>query len=161
MDIRKIKKLIDLIEASNINEIEIKEGEESVRLSRLPSSSALSAAMSAPASVINIPAQTQPSEAAEHGMMDSDKVAVSNASGSASGHKVKSPMVGTFYSSASPDAPPFVKVGQKVSMGDALCLVEAMKMFNEIEADKAGTIKEILVGNGDVVEFDQPLFIIE
>lgn len=157
MDIRKIKKLIDLIEASNIGEIEIKEGEESVRLSRMPTSmptqQQVYTNVSAPAAAIEVARETQASSAINE--------TVAAAAAAVTGHVVKSPMVGTFYSSSSPESEPFAKVGQKVNIGDTLCLLEAMKMFNEIESDKAGVIKDILLGNGDVVEYDQPLFIIE
>lgn len=161
MDIRKIKKLIDLIEESGISEIEIKEkvgdGEEVVRLSRYPTSIPAmnmqphqAAAMMAPAPQVAL----EPSDSASSSSSNSPKkVAV--------GHALKSPMVGTFYASPSPDAPPFVKVGQKVNVGDTLCIIEAMKMFNEIEADKAGVVREILLENGQVAEYDQALFIIE
>ena len=158
MDIRKIKKLIDLIEESGIGEIEIKEGEESVRLSRYPSSSAMPPVHSV------APAQYMPqaSEGAAAPVASEPKPSGSGSSPAiAAGHAVKSPMVGTFYSAPSPDADSFAKVGQKVNVGDPLCLIEAMKMFNEIEADKAGVIKEILVQDGQAVEYDQPLFIIE
>lgn len=152
MDIRKIKKLIDLIEESNIGEIEIKEGEESVRISRVSPAmpvqqQVFASAAAAPAPAIDVALTSKPT--------------TSEAALVVSGHVVKSPMVGTFYSSSSPEADAFAKIGQKVNVGDTLCLLEAMKMFNEIESDKAGVIKEILLGNGDVVEYDQPLFIIE
>lgn len=156
MDIRKIKKLIDLIDETGIAEIEIKEGEESVRLSRIPNN--VSFPVQAPAmpmthqvAVPEAPAST----AVEPKSDSSEKDAMP------SGHQVKSPMVGTMYLSPSPDTPVFVKEGQKVNVGDTLCIVEAMKMFNEIEADKAGVVKARLVDNGQPVEYDQPLFIIE
>ncbi len=147
MDIRKIKKLIELLDETGISEIEIKEGEESLRLSRYhqaepPRYAPAPAAPAAPAPVNVIVAEHKPAELS-------------------SGHKVKSPMVGTMYTSPSPDAAPFVAVGQSVKVGDTLCIIEAMKMFNEIEADRAGTITAILVANGDPVEYDQPLFTIE
>ena len=150
MDIRKIKKLIELVEESGISELEITEGEESVRIHRGGSSSSVqyapqvmqapmahaapAAAPSAPAE-ISAPVQT--------------------------GHVVKSPMVGTFYRSSSPESKAFVEIGQSVNVGDTLCIVEAMKMMNQIEADKAGVVKEILVDNQEPVEFDQPMFVIE
>ena len=150
MDIRKIKKLIELVEESGINELEISEGEESVRISR--GGSIVQAApmmQQAPAPVASAaPAPVAP--AAEPA-----------APAEISGHVVRSPMVGTFYASASPDAPAFVEVGQHVNAGDTLCILEAMKMMNQIEADKSGVIKEILANNEDAIEFDQPLFIIE
>ena len=151
MDIRKIKKLIELLEESNIGEIEIKEGEESVRISRagfsnqapimmhMPQQAAAPAPAATPAPVAAAPtAEAGPAELA--------------------GHVVKSPMVGTFYRASSPGATPFVEVGQTVKAGDVLCIVEAMKMMNQIEADKSGTIDAILVEDGEPVEFDQPLF---
>ena len=148
MDIRKIKKLIELVEESGINELEISEGEESVRISRgapaFAQAPVLQAAPIAAAPVAAAPA-----------------AAVEAAPAAITGHVVRSPMVGTFYSSASPDTPEFVKAGQHVNAGDTLCIVEAMKMMNQIEADKSGVIKEILVSNEDAIEFDQPLFIIE
>lgn len=152
MDIRKIKKLIDLIEASGIAEIEIKEGEESVRLSRVSGvSQPVTQVSYAQAPSTHEPISTESD-------VSTPKEAVTPAP---TGHMVKSPMVGTYYSASSPDAEPFVKVGQKVNVGETLCLVEAMKMFNEIEADKAGIIKQILVEDGQAVEYDQPLFVIE
>ena len=144
MDIRKVKKLIELLESSGIAELEIKEGEESVRISRQTSTVVQSVApVTAPlaAPVTAVPA----SPAAEE----------------MSGHQVKSPMVGTFYGAASPTSGQFVTQGQQVNVGDTLCIIEAMKMMNQIEADKAGTIRSILVENGSPVEFDQVLFIIE
>ncbi|WP_116368928.1 acetyl-CoA carboxylase biotin carboxyl carrier protein [Parahaliea mediterranea] len=152
MDIRKVKKLIELLEESNIDEIEIKEGEESVRISRnsgQPMMAPASYAMAPPpAPVAPAPAPAAaPEPAAE-------------AAPALSGHVVTSPMVGTFYRSPSPTAAHFVEVGQTVKAGDVLCIVEAMKMMNQIEADKSGTIGEILVENGEPVEFEQPLFTI-
>jgi acetyl-CoA carboxylase biotin carboxyl carrier protein len=148
MDIRKIKKLIELVEESGINELEISEGEESVRISRggtvvqaAPMMQAAPAAAPIAAPVAAAPAAAAPA--------------------AISGHVVRSPMVGTFYASASPDSPVFVEVGQHVNAGDTLCILEAMKMMNQIEADKSGVIKEILANNEDAIEFDQPLFIIE
>ena len=150
MDIRKIKKLIELVEESGINELEISEGEESVRISRGGQVVAAAPMMqAAPAAVAPIAAA--PAVA----------VAADAAPAAISGHVVRSPMVGTFYSSSSPDAPAFVEVGQHVNAGDTLCIVEAMKMMNQIEADKSGVVKEILAQNEDAIEFDQPLFIIE
>ena len=150
MDLRKIKKLIDLLEESNLTEIEIKEGEESVRLSR--------ASASAPAQVF---------QAAMPAPVAAPQPAAPVASESARGHAdlpagqvLRSPMVGTYYASASPDAPPFVSVGQTVKVGDTLAIIEAMKMFNPIEAESSGTITAILATNGQPVEFDEPLFVI-
>ena len=142
MDIRKVKKLIELLEESNINEIEIKEGEESVRISR--GGPVAPPVMAAPAPVA---APVAPPPAAE---------AVA-APEPVSGHTVNSPMVGTFYRSPSPSSPSFVKVGQQVKAGDVICIVEAMKMMNQIEADKSGVVEAILVENAQPVEFDQPL----
>jgi acetyl-CoA carboxylase biotin carboxyl carrier protein len=151
MDIRKVKKLIELLEESGIAEIEIQEGEESVRISRY---SQTSAPVAAPVQVAAAPAPVAapaaaPVEAAE------DKAPVID------GHVVKSPMVGAFYRAPSPGASSFVEVGQSVKVGDTLCIIEAMKLLNQIEADKAGTVKAILVENGQPVEYDQPLFVIE
>ena len=147
MDIRKVKKLIELLEESNIDEIEIKEGEESVRISR-NSAQAAAAAYAAPPAAPPAPAPAPAAPAAEP----------APAAPATSGHVVNSPMVGTFYRSPSPSSPAFVEVGQTVKIGDVVCIVEAMKMMNQIEADKAGTIEAILVENGEPVEFDQPLF---
>lgn len=147
MDIRKIKKLIDLIEESDIAEIEISEGEESVRISRY-SSSAAPVQYAAPVAVA-APAQVP---AAAPAAPAEEKI---------SGHVIKSPMVGTFYRSASPGSAPFVEVGQSVSAGQTLCIIEAMKILNQIESDKSGKIKQILVENAHPVEYGQPLFIIE
>ena len=148
MDIRKVKKLIELLEESNINELEIKEGEESVRISRSGSGVAVAAAPQfAPAPV----AQAAPAPA------PAAPVSAEPEAPAHSGHVVASPMVGTFYAAASPGSPAFVTVGQNVKIGDVICIVEAMKMMNQIEADKAGTIEAILVEDGQPVEFDQPL----
>ena len=154
MDIRKIKKLIELVEESGINELEIAEGEESVRISRGGSVVATAPVMQSAPVAVSAPAAAAPAPAAAAPTTDA-------AASALSGHVVRSPMVGTFYSSASPDAPAFVEVGQHVNAGDTLCIVEAMKMMNQIEADKSGVIKEILAQNEDAIEFDQPLFIIE
>lgn len=147
MDIRKIKKLIDLIEESDIAEIEISEGEESVRISRY--SSAAPVQVAAPVAVA---AAAPAPVAAASAAPAEEKI---------SGHVVKSPMVGTFYRSASPGSAPFVEVGQSVSAGQTLCIIEAMKILNQIEADKSGKIKQILVENAHPVEYGQPLFVIE
>jgi acetyl-CoA carboxylase biotin carboxyl carrier protein len=154
MDIRKVKKLIELLEESNIDEIEIKEGEESVRISR-NSGRGMAAAPVAPvyAAPPPVPAAAPPAPAPAV----EAPAAAAPAAGAASGHVVTSPMVGTFYRSPAPTSPPFVEVGQTVKVGDVICIVEAMKMMNQIEADRAGTIKAILVENGEPVEFDQPL----
>ena len=154
MDIRKVKKLIELLEESGINEIEIHEGEESVRITRHPPGAqttylapGLAAPPAAPANAsatptaAATPAATEPVEAP--------------------GHRVTAPMVGTFYRAPSPGAAPFAEAGSLVEVGDTLCIIEAMKMLNPIEADKAGTIREVLVENGHPVEYGQPLFIID
>lgn len=153
MDLRKIKKLIDLLEESNLAELEIKEGEEVVRLSRVPKNAApVAAAVAAPApvAIAATPAAAVAPAAAE--------TPVANAL--PAGHVVKAPMVGTFYASATPGTPAFAKVGQQVKAGETLGIIEAMKMFNQIEADVAGTVQAILVENGQPVEFDQPMFVI-
>lgn len=152
MDIRKVKKLIELLEESNIDEIEIKEGEESVRISR-NSAQPMMAYGHAPAPQYAAPA---PAPAAAPAAPEAPREAP--AAAAASGKTINSPMVGTFYRSPSPTSAAFVEVGQTVKVGDVLCIVEAMKMMNQIEADKAGTIEAILVDNGEPVEFDQPLF---
>ncbi|MCB1675526.1 MAG: acetyl-CoA carboxylase biotin carboxyl carrier protein [Halioglobus sp.] len=152
MDIRKVKKLIELLEESNIDEIEIKEGEESVRISR--NSAQLLAGAQAAAAYAPPPVHMAPPPAAP---APAPAPAAEEAPPSA-GHTVRSPMVGTFYRSPSPTSAPFVEVGQTVKVGDVICIVEAMKMMNQIEADKAGKIEAILVDNGEPVEFDQPLF---
>ncbi len=157
MDIRKVKKLIELLEESNIDEIEIKEGEESVRITR--NSGAQNVVMSpypaapapVPAPLAAAPVATAPAPASP---------APAEPAVASGGHAVKSPMVGTFYSSPSPTSASFVEVGQSVKEGDVVCIVEAMKMMNQIEADKAGTIEAILPENGEPVEFDQPLVVI-
>ena len=147
MDIRKVKKLIELLEQSNINELEINEGDESVRISR-GGTAVTYAAAPAPAPVAAAPAPVAAPAAAEAAAPASEELA---------GHAVKSPMVGTFYASPAPDSPPFVTVGQTVAAGDVICIIEAMKMMNQIEADKAGTIGAILIEDGEAVEFDQPI----
>ena len=153
MDIRKIKKLIELVEESGISEIEISEGEESIRINK--GGTALAQPMMQAAPMMQAPAAAPTAPAA------APVAEAPVASAAPSGHIVRSPMVGTFYSSASPDAAAFVEVGQHVNAGDTLCIVEAMKMMNQIEADKSGVIKEILAKNEDAIEFDQPLFVIE
>ncbi|MDC9499686.1 MULTISPECIES: acetyl-CoA carboxylase biotin carboxyl carrier protein [unclassified Pseudoalteromonas] len=153
MDIRKIKKLIELVEESGIAELEITEGEESVRINRNNMSAGPAYAQYAPQQFA-APAPAAPAQAAPAVEADTTPAAPA-------GHQVKSPMVGSFYSAASPEAPAYVEVGSQVKVGDTLCIVEAMKMMNQIESDKAGTVTAILVENGEPVEFDQPLFIIE
>jgi len=155
MDLRKIKKLIDLLEESNLAEIEIKEGEESVRLARTPKGIQVAAApimQAAPAPAPVMPMHG-PTEAASGGTPKP-------AADLPPGHIVRAPMVGTFYGSPSPDKPSFVTVGQAVKAGDTLGIIEAMKMFNPIEADVAGTVLKVMVENGQPIEFDQPLFVI-
>ena len=150
MDLRKLKTLIDLVETSGIAELEIQEGEERVRITRTVPQGQQSVTFHTapqPAGAAPAPAAAAPAEAA--------------APPAPEGHAVKSPMVGTFYRSSSPGAAPFVEIGDTVSTGDTLCIVEAMKLMNEIEADKSGTIKAVLVDNGSPVEFGQPLFVIE
>lgn len=147
MDVRKIKKLIELIESSDIAELEIVEGEESVRISRNSTApvyapAPVAAPVAAPAAA---PSTSSPIAEPE----------------SPNGETIDAPMVGTYYSAASPTSPPFVSVGKSVAVGDTLCIIEAMKMLNQIESDKSGVIKEILVENEQPVEFGQPLFVIE
>ncbi|MDX1351694.1 MAG: acetyl-CoA carboxylase biotin carboxyl carrier protein [Thiomicrorhabdus sp.] len=153
MDIRSIRKLIEIVEQSDIAEIEIKEGEHNIRISR----SKEQVMVQAPAAAAPVMAAPAPAAAPAAAA----PVAEAPASTEVNGHKVTSPMVGTFYSSPSPDAGAFVKVGDKVSEGDTLCIIEAMKIMNPIESDKAGTIKQIVGVNGEPVEFGQTLFVIE
>ena len=150
MDIRKVKKLIELLEESNIGEIEIKEGEESVRISRHGNQPAAPVAYAAPAPAPAPAAAPAPAEAPA-------AEAAAPAAAPVADNAVLSPMVGTFYRAPSPEAPSFIEVGQPVRVGDVLCIVEAMKMMNQIEADRAGTVTAIHVENGEAVEFDQPL----
>lgn len=153
MDLRKLKKLIDLVEESGIAEIEVTEGEEKVRITRTTAAQPVYSApvqqqpavMAAP---VAVPAEAAPAAAVPAAGPDLSKA-------------MKSPMVGTFYRAASPTSAPFVEVGQTVNAGDTLCIIEAMKLMNEIEADHSGVVKEILVSNGQPVEFGEPLFIIE
>jgi acetyl-CoA carboxylase biotin carboxyl carrier protein len=154
MDIRKVKKLIELLEESGIAEIEITEGEESVRISRNSPAAAQPQYIQAAPQQQAAPA---PAPAAESGG-SADAGAGSDIP---SGHVVTSPMVGTFYRASNPGAKAFVEVGDSVNVGDTLCIIEAMKMMNQIESDKAGKVKAILVENGEPVEFGQPLFVIE
>ena len=149
MDIRKIKKLIELLEESGINELEITEGEESVRISR-----GGPVQHYAPMQYQAAPMQAAPAPAAA-------PAAAPVAAPAVTGYQLRSPMVGSFYRAASPTSKNFAEVGQTVKVGDTLCIVEAMKMMNQIQSDKAGTIAAILVENGEPVEFDQPLFVIE
>lgn len=159
IDIRQIKRLIEVVEESTINEIEIVNGEETIRVRRnvhevayqpAPVQTVYAAAAAAPQPAVQAPAAAAPAPAA-----------AAPAPSAESGHKLLSPMVGTFYRSSGPDAKPFVEEGQSVKVGDPMCIVEAMKMMNQITADKDGVVKKILVQNGEAVEFEQPLFIIE
>ena len=151
MDLRKIKKLIDLLEESNLAELEIKEGEEVVRLSRVPKSAPpLAVAAAAPVATPPVAVTTVAPVAAPEPAADALPA----------GHVVKAPMVGTFYASATPGAAAFATIGQQVKAGDTLGVIEAMKMFNQIEAEVDGTVKAILVENGQPVEFDEPMFVI-
>ena len=156
MDIRKVKKLIELLEESGIAEIEIHEGEESVRISRhgspIPMVTSFQAGPMALGGYAPVPAMATPVAAAEP---------AETAPAAPSGHMVKSPMVGTFFRAPSPGSKPFVEIGQQVKVGDTLCIVEAMKMMNQIETDKAGVVTAILVENGQPVEYGEPLFVIE
>ena len=152
MDIRKIKKLIELVEESGITELEVQEEEGTVRISRAAPAVAPAAIQYAAAPVAPVAAPAAAPAAAAPTEAPAAEI---------SGHQVRSPMVGTFYRSPSPEAKAFVEVGQTVKVGDALCIVEAMKMMNRIEADKAGMVKAILVNDGEAVEFDQPLIVIE
>jgi acetyl-CoA carboxylase biotin carboxyl carrier protein len=163
MDLRKIKKLIDLLEESNLSEIEIKEGEESVRLARVPARlleqggytvAAPTVVHAAPPAATPMPMHS-PTEAATGGSKSADPNA-----GLPAGHVVRAPMVGTFYASPAPDKPAFVSIGATVKAGDTLGIIEAMKMFNPIEADVSGTVLAIQCESGQPVEFDQPLFVI-
>ena len=155
MDLRKIKKLIDLLEESNLAELEIKEGEETVRLSRIPKGMVTTMTAAAPAPVHH-QARVEPQAAAPAAVPSAPAPDTSMPEG----HVVTAPMVGTFYASQNPESPAFVKVGQKVKAGDTLGIIEAMKMFNQIEADVAGTVLAVLVTNGQPVEFDEPMFVI-
>ena len=155
MDIRKIKKLIELVEESGITELEVQEEEGTVRISRAAPAVAPAAVQYAAAPVV------APTPAAAPAQAPAAATPAPAASDELSGHLVRSPMVGTFYRSPSPEAKAFVEIGQSVKVGDALCIVEAMKMMNRIEADKAGVVKAILINDGDAVEFDEPLIVIE
>ena len=154
MDIRKVKKLIELLDESGIAEIEITEGEEAVRISRYPTGAAFAQAP------VMAPAAPQASAAATPSAAG-QRAEPAAAAPEEEGYLVSAPMVGTFYSSSSPGAAPYVQVGDRVSEGDTLCIIEAMKMMNQIEADVSGTIKSIRVQNGDPVEYGQTLFVID
>ena len=153
MDIRKVKKLIELLDESGIAEIEIKEGEEAVRISRYPAHTA------APVQVAMPPMAAAPAAAVSPTPGPASPIAMAEAE--EDGHVVMAPMVGTFYTASSPGSPPFVQVGDRVEIGDTLCIVEAMKMMNPIEAEVSGTIKSIRVQNGEPVEYGQILFVID
>ena len=148
MDLRKIKKLIELLEESDLMELKIVEGEDSVRLSRVNPAS-IGQPMNPVQNLASSPAPPVSPAAAEPVAAEPDV------------HMLRSPMVGTYYDSSNPDEGPFVKVGDNVEAGDVLCIIEAMKIFNQIEADKSGTIKSMLKSSGDPVEYDEPLFVIE
>ncbi|WP_158772983.1 acetyl-CoA carboxylase biotin carboxyl carrier protein [Cobetia sp. L2A1] len=152
MDIRKVKKLIELLEESNISEIEIQEGEESVRISRHPQGFAQQPMMQAPM-MMQQPMQQQAAPAAAG-------VEMPAAPAAPQGHTVNSPMVGSFYRSPAPGSKSFIEVGQSVKKGDTVCIVEAMKMMNQIESDKDGVVEAILIEDGEPVEFDQPMIVI-
>ena len=154
MDLRKIKKLIDLLEESNLAELEIKEGEETVRLSRIPKGTVTAQPAAATVHQVRLEPQSAGATAAPAAPSAAAETSLPE------GHVVTAPMVGTFYASSNPEAPPFVKVGQKVKAGDTLGIIEAMKMFNQIESDVSGTVLAVLVENGQPVEFDEPMFVI-
>jgi acetyl-CoA carboxylase biotin carboxyl carrier protein len=154
MDIRKVKKLIELLEESGIAEIEIKEGEESVRISRMPSGASMAPVqMYAPPALAAAPAAAPVAATAAGAALAGGP--------KSSDHVVPAPMVGTYYAAPSPGAKPYVEIGDEVKVGQVLCIIEAMKMMNQIESDKAGKVTAIMVQNGDPVEFGQPLFVIE
>jgi acetyl-CoA carboxylase biotin carboxyl carrier protein len=150
MDIRKVKKLIELLEESGIAEIEIKEGEEAVRISRMPTGVAAPQYIAAPAPVAAAPAAAPPTAAPSSSTRRKDDENI-----------VPAPMVGTYYAAASPTAKPFVSIGDEVKEGQVLCIIEAMKMMNQIESDRSGRVTAIMVKNGEAVEFGQPLFVVE
>jgi acetyl-CoA carboxylase biotin carboxyl carrier protein len=152
MDLRKLKTLIELVESSGIAELEIEEGEERVRITR--------AVAPAPSSTVVVPAALQPAAAPTPASAAPGAPPAAPAPVESEGHQVKSPMVGTFYRAASPGAKPFVEVGDSVEVGDTLCIIEAMKLMNEIETDKGGVVKQVLIENGQPVEFGQPLVVI-
>jgi acetyl-CoA carboxylase biotin carboxyl carrier protein len=157
MDIRKIKKLIELLEESGIAEIEIKEGEEGVRISRMPTGSSAIHGMPTYAMPMAAPVAAPAPAAASAPAVEAPAAARQRANE----HVVTAPMVGTFYASSSPGAKPFIEIGDEVKVGQTLCIIEAMKMMNQIESDKAGRVTSIMARNGDPVEFGQPLFVVE
>lgn len=156
MDLRKLKTLIDLVSESNVSELEITEAEGKVRIVK-SGGNVVQQFVAAPMQAAPVQAAAAPAVAAT----PAEQAAASAAAAAASGHQVKSPMVGSFYRAASPGAKPFVEVGDTVKEGDTLCIIEAMKILNEIEADKSGTVSRILADNGQAVEYGQPLFVIE
>ncbi|HEY3784552.1 MAG TPA: acetyl-CoA carboxylase biotin carboxyl carrier protein [Steroidobacteraceae bacterium] len=157
MDIRKIKKLIELLEESNVAEIEIKEGEEALRISRMPTGTMASHALSAQLAGLSLAAPLQvPAKAAAPAAAESPAPKAKD-----NEHVITAPMVGTFYASPSPGAKPFIEIGDEIKLGQVLCIIEAMKMMNQIEADRAGRVTSIMARNGDPVEFGQPLFVVE
>jgi len=155
MDIRKIKKLIELLEESGIAEIEIKEGEEALRISRMPTGAAVAHSVPHVTSLPLAPALPVPAKAAAPAAADAAAKAKANE------HVITAPMVGTFYACPSPGAKPFIEIGDEIKLGQVLCIIEAMKMMNQIEADKAGRVTSVMARNGDPVEFGQPLFVVE
>jgi acetyl-CoA carboxylase biotin carboxyl carrier protein len=157
MDLRKIKTLIDLVQESGIAELEVKEGEESVRISRFPTGGVAQQVLLPPTTAMPAPAAGAPPAPAA----PAPAPAAAESPAKSSGHVVRSPMVGTFYRAPSPGAKAFVEVGQTVKAGQVLCIIEAMKMLNQIESDKSGVISSIVAENEKPVEFDQPLFVIE
>jgi len=151
MDIRKIKKLIELLEESGVAEIEIKEGEEALRISRMPTGAAAALAHVPPLPLAPPPVATKASAAPEAPAKPTKP----------NEHVITAPMVGTFYGAPSPGAKPFIEIGDEIKVGQVLCIIEAMKMMNQIEADRAGRVTSIMARNGDPVEFGQPLFVVE
>jgi acetyl-CoA carboxylase biotin carboxyl carrier protein len=156
MDIRKIKKLIELLEESGIAEIEIKEGEEALRISRMPTGTAAAHHPLPPMAMPMAAPLAAPVQAATPRPAD-----VAAAKAKANEHVITAPMVGTFYGAPSPGAKPFIEIGDEIKVGQVLCIIEAMKMMNQIESDKAGRVTSIMARNGDPVEFGQPLFVVE
>jgi acetyl-CoA carboxylase biotin carboxyl carrier protein len=156
MDIRKIKKLIELLEESGIAEIEIKEGEEALRISRMPTGTAAAHHPLPPIAMPMAAPLAAPVQAATPRPAD-----VAAAKAKANEHVITAPMVGTFYGAPSPGAKPFIEIGDEIKVGQVLCIIEAMKMMNQIESDKAGRVTSIMARNGDPVEFGQPLFVVE
>ena len=156
MDIRKIKKLIELLEESGIAEIEIKEGEEALRISRMPTGTAAAHHPLPPMAIPMAAPLAAPIQAAAPRPAD-----IAAAKAKANEHVITAPMVGTFYGAPSPGAKPFIEIGDEIKVGQVLCIIEAMKMMNQIESDKAGRVTSIMARNGDPVEFGQPLFVVE